>query len=773
MSVARLARLRRRARLVLTVEAVSLAALWPACVLALFLIVCLAGFGGWRTDLVAGLALAIATRHGYRAYQRPEPRQIDRRIERDSGLSHRPIAALEDVPATGDSGMPLWDAHRARLERTLRGARVGVPAPDFAARDPFALRVLLLLALIAAWIAAGPNAADRLAASLRMPVLFPGAGIGVQAWITPPRWAGATPHLLDAGAGPTRALRGSTLSLIVTGAGAGPPAAILGGKRLAFATIDRGSYRAHRRLETSTALVIGPFWHRIAQYRIEVVTPMPPTIAFSRPPMPAADGTRVDLAWTGNSEYGLSKLDLRLAPPAMPGALTDRASLPAREGAAHAIGGKARLDLLASPYAGMKVDAVLAATNRNGQTGLSAPASFTLPAPSLRNRTARAIETLRRDLALNRAPKAALADRLAALATTPPAPVTPDTRKAIAAEAPKLAKAGQDESRLEAALWTLVQRAERGATYRTSQELAASRAALRHALDQAESGHSPSARQFRQLMARLHQAMQAQIDAEARNGARDLSSQRRQMSAIDRLAGRIARELTAGQTARAEQDMKRLQQMLSRMQAPPPSAAEQARQQATQQAGQHLSRIMREEARLMDQTSRRNSAPQLGNHAMQQPDQASRSLAQQQGALQRQLAAAAQSMQSSGLKPMPQLGQGQSAMAGARGHLQQGDLAGALPAERAAIHALQQAQNALRTMRGGQGQGGGPSGLGQQASGGRGEYGSQSHGTVRLGRAGAHSDARRIQGELIRRDGAPNLPPDAHRYYGRLLGDGY
>jgi hypothetical protein len=76
-------------------------------------------------------------------------------------------------------------------------------------------------------------------------------------------------------------------------------------------------------------------------------------------------------------------------------------------------------------------------------------------------------------------------------------------------------------------------------------------------------------------------------------------------------------------------------------------------------------------------------------------------------------------------------------------------------------------------MRTGKGSGSGPSGLGQRASGGHGQYGNQNHGVIRLGRAGIKSDARTIQNELIRRDAAPGLPPPAHQYYHRLLGNDF
>lgn len=772
MSLARLARLRRRARLVLTIEALAVAALWPAGAIALFLIACLLGLGGWQADLAGLAALVLALREARRRYRRPAPAAIDRRIERDSHLPHRPIDALLDRPALiGPEAGPLWQAHRRRLERAIAGARVAWPSPDLAAHDPFALRMLLLLALLAAWIAAGPDAGPRLAASLRMPAPFSTAGLGVRAWITPPRWTGRPPALLDPSQQPIEALAGSTLSLIVTGAGSGAPAANLDGHGLHFTAIGTGSYRANQRLGRSTTLAIGPFWHRIARYRIEVIAPTPPQIGFAAPPAPDADGRRVDLAWTGSSRYGLARLALGMTPAGAPDARTDEVALPAHP-RGEDIGGTAKLDLRSSPFAGMAVQGVLAATNRNDQTARSAPAAFSLPAPFLHNATAIALEAIRRDLALNRTPWVALRQKLQTLAANPPGHVTPDTAAAMAKFAGRLGPHAPAFAPTEAALWDLVQRAELGASYRTARALAAARAALEQALTRALAGHQLDEAQLAHLLARLDAALAAHLAAEG-HPATAAPGEKIAENEIDRLARAIAHDIATGKTEAARRDMARLRQLLSRLQsARAETPAERARREAAGAAGQRLSQIMQGEADLLDRTARQ--ARQAGKAG--QPA-GGEHLAGRQQDLEQQLAAAIRAMAAAGLKPSPQAGQGQAAMAGAAGRLQQGDMAGAMPGERASIKALQQAEAGLQAQAGsGSGSGGQPggiSGLGSQAEGGEGVFGNQSRSTLRLGRAGARSDARRIQDELIRRDAEPGLPPSAHSYYRGLLGDGF
>jgi membrane protein implicated in regulation of membrane protease activity len=762
----RLARLRRRARLVLTIEALAVAGLLPLGVTALFLIATLLGAGGWQTDLIAVLALAASIIRAQRRFTRPHQATIDRRIEHDSRLKHRPIAAYDDTQAlitTG--GDPLWRAHRARIEAAIGTARIGLPTPDLAAHDPYALRALLLLALIAAWIAAGSDAGQRLAASLTPPRLFGPGSLALQAWITPPRWTGEAPRLITPGPTPIDILTGSSLSLIVTGAGHAAPTATIGDHTLPFTPIAEGSFRTSQALTTSQTITIGPFWHRIAQYNLHVIAPVPPHIAFTTPPYPDPDGKRTILAWQANSRYGLTRLMLQFRPITALNARPDAASVP-HDNPSH---GEALLTLLASPYAGMAVAAELVATNKAGQTGQSAPASVVLPAPILHNKTAQALEAIRRTLALTPAARPALAASLATIAQTPPGPITPDTQHDLAAFAEAFAAQTQAAANPEAKLWTLVQRADQGAAFRAARQLAKARQALESALDKALAGTTPSAQQLQSLLAQLDAASKAHSAAQGQ--PQPTQAQLSQMSAISQLAQQIADEAAAGNTAQAQRDLAKLRAMLRQLQnAKPLSAAQQAKQQAAQQAGKSLSSLMRREADLMDRTAQHQNPPPMGNNAGNPPSAQSQALAQQQHALEQQLQSAAQAMQKAGLMPSSQIGQGEQAMQSAQAQLKLGNQPGALPSERAAITALQQAQNALQAMQTGHGSGSGPTGLGQRASGGHGEYGNQSHSTLSLGRAGAHSDARTIQNELIRRDAEPNLPAPAHSYYHRLLG---
>lgn len=74
-----------------------------------------------------------------------------RRIERRSGIPHRPATSYEDTLSSGTSNAEtsaLWQAHRERLARAIARLRVGNPRPRTDRFDPWALRGLAMLLLI-------------------------------------------------------------------------------------------------------------------------------------------------------------------------------------------------------------------------------------------------------------------------------------------------------------------------------------------------------------------------------------------------------------------------------------------------------------------------------------------------------------------------------------------------------------------------------------------------------------------------------------------------
>src|ERR1700744_3532085 len=154
-SMRRLASRRRLAGAFLLFEAVW-RAIWPALMVAggllcLLLLDVLPALGGWAHAgvlLAAAVAFIAFLLRGLSGLHLPTPDRIDRRLEVQSGLRHRPLATTDDSPAIingQDSvGAALWRAHRARTLAGINALKVGIPHPGLPARDRRALRFALV-----------------------------------------------------------------------------------------------------------------------------------------------------------------------------------------------------------------------------------------------------------------------------------------------------------------------------------------------------------------------------------------------------------------------------------------------------------------------------------------------------------------------------------------------------------------------------------------------------------------------------------------------------
>ena len=143
-------------------------------VLGLFILLALLGLppllpGTWHFLLLLGFAAALGFCgwRGFRGFRPPDDAAAERRLERQSGLRHRPLAALADRPAGNDpAALALWQVHQERAAAQIRRLKVGTPRPGLPARDPVALRAALLVSLLAAFVMAGGEAPERLRRSL-------------------------------------------------------------------------------------------------------------------------------------------------------------------------------------------------------------------------------------------------------------------------------------------------------------------------------------------------------------------------------------------------------------------------------------------------------------------------------------------------------------------------------------------------------------------------------------------------------------------------------
>ena len=197
----------RLSLLALLFERVWEALLWPFFVVATFLVVSLLDLWSITPPLAHrvllgafGLALAVSFLPLIRIAL-PTREEALRRLETKANVKHRPASSYEDrlgaIPAKETA--LLWAAHRDRLSRLIQKLRPTWPEPRTDRKDPYAIRALLLVALIAAVLAAGPNGFDRLRSAFSPAASSAPSLLRLDAWVTPPVYTEVPPIVLADG----------------------------------------------------------------------------------------------------------------------------------------------------------------------------------------------------------------------------------------------------------------------------------------------------------------------------------------------------------------------------------------------------------------------------------------------------------------------------------------------------------------------------------------------------------------------------------------------
>ncbi|TPG56962.1 DUF4175 family protein [Roseomonas nepalensis] len=532
----RLGRLRARARAALFWEALW-PRLWPVLgVVGVFLVLALSGVFLLlhplpHLVLIAVLitALIVAALRGLRGLALPDEPAADRRLERASGLPHRPLATLHDRPAGGDAAaLALWQVHQAREAARIRALRAGAPRPGLPARDPRALRIGLAVALVAALVAAGPEAPERLRRALwpDAPAAAPGLAARLEAWVTPPAYTGAAPLFLDPAGGAVTVPAGSRLRAALSG-GAGAPELLRDGEPAApFQALGPGSHSAELPLDAAGRIAVRQSGREVAAWSVAVQADAPPRIAFAEPPAPAARGLATRLPWRAEDDWGVASAGAEMRLAARPDAPPLALDLPLPPGAPKAPRGVAQPDLSAHPWAGLPVRVTLLARDGAGQEGRSEEAGLTLPERAFNHPVARGLILLRKGLSLDPAARAPAMEGLDRLAERPEA-FENDTATALALRSARARLEGDRRpeavGEVQQTMWETALALEEGRADRTARALAETRERLREALRERQEQERERAEERREAEAR--EAEERRQDEASRNGAQENEAQ--------------------------------------------------------------------------------------------------------------------------------------------------------------------------------------------------------------------------------------------------------
>ncbi|MCC6949564.1 MAG: TIGR02302 family protein [Bradyrhizobiaceae bacterium] len=749
-----------------------------------------------------------------------------RRLDRGSGLEHRPATAITDTRATG-TGDPvadaLWRAHRDRTAEAARKLRAGWPRPHLAVLDPFALRALVLLAVIATFFMAEGERRSRIIAAFDWRGVVAPKLYRVDAWVTPPAYTGRAPVLLpgirhDAPApGETAAISvpaGSEVVVRTNGLDA-VSLAVKGDLAEQESEAPRiaadGSTERHFKIGGDGTLAVNGLPAGAVTWSFRAIPDRAPSIAFARDPQ-VMGRAMLSLAYKVEDDYGVVSAEARFSDPQVKrreGAPEPRPLIGAPEfplslpqARTRTGSGESSKDLTEHPWAGVKATVTLAARDEGGNEGLSDAREIVLPQRSFTKPLARALIEQRRLLAFDANARRDVRRALLALMIAPEK-FTPEPTVYLglrtATTRLELARNDDELRGVVDYLWEIAVLIEDGTMSDAERELRAAQDALRQALERGASEEEirKLTEQLRQALDKFMQALAEQLRRDGTTDARplDRNTQVVRPQDLKSMLDRIENLARSGSRDAARRMLDELQAMLENL--------SRSRQAGRQQQGEmdsaldELSRMIQEQQRLRDRTyregresrnERRSRGPEQGRSEREQRafgdlQRNQEGLRQQLERLLEQLRRQQQSGEESGEagdQAGEALGRAEQAMRDAEGSLGEGNADGAVDGQGRALQNLRRgAQSMAEAMQGGPGDGpgepGGPQAEAAERTDPLGrpvrsrEYGDDF--TVKVPDEIDVQRARRVLEELRRRFGEPSRPQIELDYIERLLRD--
>ena len=806
---------------------------WPILarlltVIGLFLVVSWAGLWLSLPFLARAIGMLVFAAAGVAAlwpafgFRWPSRAQGLSRLDHGSGIRHRPATALTDTLSSQDPvAQALWQAQRERTLASLKRIRAGLPSPKLRLYDPWALRALVGVMLVAAYFAAGDERGLRVGAAFDWNGILSPANIRVDAWVNPPLYTAKPPIILSAAnkeaalplSGPLAVPAGSTL--IVRSSG-GTLDVVAGGGITEVTPAEQAPAGTNERHFTiasdGTAHVRAPSGQ--PQWKFTAIPDRPPTIALAKDPERQARGS-LQMAYKIEDDYGVTEAQAHFATRAGDGAAATRPlftppSFPlvlpnarTRNGV-----GQTVKDLSDDPYAGADVALTLTAKDEAGNEGKSEPFNMRLPERLFTKPLARALIEQRRILALDANKNSDVFAALDALMIAPELFMSDEaghylglysvTRQLEAARS-------DDELRdVVASLWALAVTIEDGNITDVDKALRAAQDALKQALERGASDEE---------IKKLTQDLRAALDNFLRQLAEQFRNNPQQLARpldpntkilrqqdLNNMLERMERLSRQGDKEGARQLLEQLQQMLENLQMAQPG---QGGDSDMEQALNELGDMIRKQQQLRDKTFKQgqDSRRDRQRSGKQGGDQSMGDLQQDQQGLRDRLKKLQQELARRGLGPGQRGDQGQpgadqsddgqdglaeadGAMGDAGSRLGEGNADAAVDAQGKALEALRKgAQSLADAMQQGDGDqaGDGPGDrMGRQQAG--------PNGTDPLGRPLRGREwgdelskmipgemdvqrVRRILEELRRRLSDPSRPQIELDYIERLLKD--
>ena len=493
--------------------------IWPTLVRlltvgGLFLVVSWAGLwlflpsAGRAVGLALFALLAIASLAPLIWFRWPNRNEALGRLDRGTGIRHRPATALTDTLVSQDPvALTLWRVQRERTLASINNIKAGLPSPRLAIHDPWALRALVMVLLAATAIAAGEDRRARVAAAFDWKGVLATANVRLDAWVAPPQYTNRPPIILSAAANnpnapaaDSNALQVPAGSTLVIRASGGRLDIVTSGGISEAAANDKpppvGTEERRYTIATDgTAQVRSP--SGLPQWRFAALSDKGPSISLAKDPERQARGSLL-MSYKLEDDYGVTEAHATFAarpaigaaqaarplftPPDFPLVLPNART---RNGV-----GQTVKDLTEHPYAGADVTLTLRAKDEAGNEGHSDPFDMRMPERLFVKPLARALIEQRRILALDANRQGDVREALDAFMIEPEL-FTPELGHYLGLRTiyEQITRARSDDDLKESVdnLWALAVTIEDGNISDVERALRAAQEALRQALERGAS----------------------------------------------------------------------------------------------------------------------------------------------------------------------------------------------------------------------------------------------------------------------------------------------
>lgn len=598
-----------------------------------------------RLVLLAIFILAlIASFIPFRRLRWPAIPAADRLLEERNGLAHQPVMVQEDEPAFETPfSRALWREHQTRMAEKIAALDAGLPRPDIASHDPYALRTVPALLLVIAFAYSSSNGAGTLRDAFDNPVRAESANpdLRIDAWVTPPSYTGQPPTYLTGNvanaAGPIAVPQFSELTVRVTG-GEGEETVLFqntgssSGSEIALqqdaakkpassqtppadAAATPPAARTHvMKLEKAGTLSVNG-----RQWAFDVLADKPPEVSFDGLPHATVNGA-LEIGFKTKDDYGVDEVHAEITPVAADPQATPLFALPdykfefSRRNRKD-VKGLGSHDLTEDPLSGKRVRITLVARDGAGQTGRSPPHEMIMPARPFNEPLAAAVAEERQVFSLDtrKMPDAIALNEALTIRADETIPNL--THYLLLQSALARMKLSHDDVAMKDTadyLWQIATGMEDGQLSDAEKKLRdaqqkLSEALQRNAPDQEIKKLTDALRKAMDgYMKELAQRMQNGPNQPNQKNARTLRQQD-----LERMMDQIENLARSGNREAAQQMLSELQRMMNNMQAGRPQQGQQQQGQDDSPGRQQMNKLgqlLRDQQKLMEQTFKLDQA---------------------------------------------------------------------------------------------------------------------------------------------------------------------